>query len=94
MGDKDVNTLPDHLIGKLFGAIASPVGTAELDVNVLAFRIAEGVQTPPESPARRRGRLVNLRADATPWANTQLRKLPRARKACQRCLAASFRLTS
>jgi hypothetical protein len=50
MGDNDVNTLPDHLIGKLFGAIASPVGTAELDVNVLAFRIAEGGADPARKP--------------------------------------------
>ena len=52
MGDNGVNTLPDHLIGKLFGAIASPVGTAELDVNVLAFRIAEGGADPARKPQR------------------------------------------
>jgi len=45
MGDDDIDLRPDKLGRELRGAIASAIGIAELDLNVLAFRIAEGVQT-------------------------------------------------
>jgi hypothetical protein len=53
MGDDYIDTEPDQLFSILRGAIASPVGIAELDVDVLAFRITEGLQTAPESISER-----------------------------------------
>ena len=53
MGDDDIDAEPDEFFSELLGAIASPVGIAELDLDVLAFRIAEGMQTAPESISER-----------------------------------------
>jgi hypothetical protein len=43
MGDDDIDAEPDEFFSELLGTITSPVGIAELDLDVLAFRIAEGV---------------------------------------------------
>ena len=57
MGDDDIDTRANEFLSVLFGAIAPPVGIAKLDFDVLPFRIAEGVQTAPESIGERmRGR--------------------------------------
>ena len=53
MGDDDIDIEPDEFFSVLLGAIASRVGIAELDLDVLAFRIAEGVQSAPESISER-----------------------------------------
>ena len=53
MGDDDIDAKPDELFSILLGTIASPVGIAELDLDVLAFRVAEGVQTAPEGISER-----------------------------------------
>jgi hypothetical protein len=59
MGDYNVDAKLDEFFRELLGAIASSVGIAELNRNVLAFRIAKGVQTAPEGVGewmrRRRG---------------------------------------
>jgi hypothetical protein len=48
---------PDQLGSKLGGAVASPHGVAELERDILAFRIAKGVQTSSEGIGERiRGR--------------------------------------
>jgi hypothetical protein len=49
MSDDRVDAKLDQLSGKLCGAIASPPGIAELERDVLAFRIAKIAQTPPKS---------------------------------------------
>src|ERR1700730_9795741 len=49
MGDDDIDTRPDKCSGELLGAVNSPIRIAELDLNVPAFGVAEGVQTAPES---------------------------------------------
>jgi putative transposase len=51
-----------------------------------------GAQFARQPAIAEQSRLMSTRA--TLGAIIQLRELPRARKACQRCLAASFRLTS
>jgi len=57
MRDDDISTEPDQLFGMLLGTIAPPVGIATLDLDVFTFRVAEGVQTAPESVSERmRGR--------------------------------------
>src|SRR5437660_8766619 len=53
MGDDDIDAKPDELFSILLGTIASPIGVAELDPDVLAFRVAKGVQTAPESISER-----------------------------------------
>ena len=49
MRDDDIGTEPDQLLG----TIAPPVGIATLDLDVLTFRVAERVQTAPESISER-----------------------------------------
>ena len=58
MGDDYINAKPDELFSELLSTVASRVGVAELDLDVLALRIPEGVQTTPESIREwmRRGR--------------------------------------
>jgi hypothetical protein len=53
MGDDYIDAKLDKLVSELLGTIASRLGIAELDLDVLAFRIAEGVQTAPESISER-----------------------------------------
>jgi hypothetical protein len=53
MGDENVDLEPDEFFSELLGAIASPVGITKLNLNVPAFRIAEGVQPTPESISER-----------------------------------------
>ena len=48
MGDDDVDLEPGEVGGKLGRAVASPFGVAELDGDVLAFRIAERAEPLPE----------------------------------------------
>src|ERR1700747_2699042 len=52
MGDDDIDAKPDEFFSELLGTITSPVGVAELDLDVLAFRIAE-LQTAPERISER-----------------------------------------
>ncbi|MFZ1950814.1 MAG: hypothetical protein WA214_25550 [Pseudolabrys sp.] len=57
MRDDDIDSELDEFFSILLGAIAPPVGIAKLDLDVLTFRVAEGVQTAPESISERmRGR--------------------------------------
>jgi hypothetical protein len=53
MGDDDIDAEPDEFFSELLGTITSPVGIAELDLDVLAFRIAESMQTAPERISER-----------------------------------------
>ena len=53
MGDDDIDTEPDELFGVLLGTVALPIRVAEIDLNVLAFRIAKRVQTTPECIRKR-----------------------------------------
>ena len=69
----DIDALPDHLIGKLFGAIASSVGVAELVV-VLAFRIAKGVQTATSGNFPGCARAASGHAAAPPSATISSRR--------------------
>jgi hypothetical protein len=47
-------TIRQLVLGReLLGAIASPLGIAELDLDVLAFRTTEAVQCAPESISER-----------------------------------------
>src|SRR5258708_14639202 len=54
MGDDDIDAEPDEFFSELLGTITSPVGIAELDLDVLAFRIAESMQTAPQHITKRR----------------------------------------
>ena len=49
MGDDDIDIEPNEFFGVFLGAIAPRVGIAELDLDVLAFRIPECMQSAPES---------------------------------------------
>jgi hypothetical protein len=53
MGDDDIDAKPDELFGKLLGAIASPLCIAELNSDVLAFRIATCAQSSPKGIGKR-----------------------------------------
>ena len=53
MGDDDIDAKPDELFRILLGTIALPIGVAEIDLDVLAFRIAKRVQTTPECIRKR-----------------------------------------
>ena len=53
MGDDDIDAKPDEFFSELLGTIASPLGIAELDLDVLAIRVAKGAQTAPESIRKR-----------------------------------------
>jgi hypothetical protein len=53
MGDDYVDVESNELFSKLRGAVASPIGIAELDLDVLAFRIPECMQSAPESIGKR-----------------------------------------
>src|SRR5215212_11956285 len=48
MRNDDIGAESDKLLGVLLGTIASPVGIANLDLDVFTIRVAEGVQTTPE----------------------------------------------
>src|ERR1700722_6699513 len=64
MGDDDIDAEPDELFSILLGTIALPIGVAELDPDVLAFRVAKSVQAAPESIRERmRGRRRHQYAD-------------------------------
>jgi hypothetical protein len=82
MGDDDIDAKPDELFSILLGTIALPVGVAELDPDVLAFRVAKGVQTAPESISERmRGRSRHQYANEGQfsWLLCARRKRPRGR---------------
>jgi hypothetical protein len=51
-----INRKPDQLSGKLGGSIALPLGIAELDCDIVAFRIAKRVQAFCENIGKRIGR--------------------------------------
>ena len=69
MDDDYIDAEPDEFFSKLLGTIAPPVGIAELDLGVLAFRITEGVQTAPESISERmRGRCRHQHANEGQFA--------------------------
>src|SRR5438552_1573427 len=53
MGDDDIDAEPDEFFSELLGTIASRFGIAELDLDILAFRIAESMQTTPERISER-----------------------------------------
>ena len=87
MGDDYIDIEPDEFFGKLLSTIASRVGVAELNLDVLAFRIAEAVQTAPESIRkwmRRRGR----------HQHANIRQFPRLlrsyRKRASKCGTANY----
>jgi hypothetical protein len=42
MRDDDIDIEPDEFFGVFLGAVAPPVGIAELDLDVLTFRVAKG----------------------------------------------------
>ena len=44
MGDDDIDTDPHEFFGELLSTVASPLGIAELDLDVLALRVAKGVR--------------------------------------------------
>src|SRR5204863_690337 len=48
MRNDDIGAESDKFLGVLLGTIASPVGIANLDLDVFTIRVAEGVQTAPE----------------------------------------------
>ena len=87
MGDDDIDIKPNEFFGKLLSTVASPLGIAELDLDVLAFRIPEGRQTAPESISermRRRGR----------HQHANIRQFPRLlrsyRKRASKCGTANY----
>jgi hypothetical protein len=43
MGDDDIDAEPDEFFSELLSAIASPIGIAELNLDVLALRVAKGM---------------------------------------------------
>src|SRR5262249_40447578 len=53
MGDDYIDIKPHELFTILLGAIASPLGIAELDRDVLAFRIAESAQSSSKGIGKR-----------------------------------------
>jgi hypothetical protein len=53
MGDDYIDIKPDELFSELLGAIASPLGIAELDRYVLAFRIPKCMQSSPKGIGKR-----------------------------------------
>jgi hypothetical protein len=53
MGDDDIDADPHEFFGKLLSTVTSPVGIAELDLDVPAFRIPECMQPAPESIRKR-----------------------------------------
>jgi hypothetical protein len=53
MGDDDIDIEPNEFFGVFLGAIAPRVGIAELDLDVLTFRVTKRVQTAPESISER-----------------------------------------
>jgi hypothetical protein len=53
MGYDDIDAEPHEFFSELLGTIASPVGIAEFDLDVLALRVAEGVQAAPEGISER-----------------------------------------
>src|SRR5215469_12802593 len=84
MGDDDIDANLDELFSILLGTIALPIGVAELDPDVLAFRVAKGVQTAPESVSERlRGRSRHQHANEGQfsWLLCARRKRPRHRRA-------------
>jgi len=84
MGDDDIDAKPDELFRILLGTIALPIGVAELDPDVLAFRVAKGVQTAPESISERmRGRSRHQHADEGQFSRSLCprRKRPDSRRA-------------
>src|SRR5262249_44196511 len=105
MGDDYIDAKPDQLFSKLLGAIAAPLGIAELDLDVLAFRIAEGVQTAPESVSkwmwrRRRhqhanmGQLSGLLSARREWPHGRRAAEERDELAPFHCLPHGRRVTS
>jgi len=86
MGDDDIDAKPDELFSILLGTIASPIGVAELDPDVRAFRVAKGVQTAPESISERmRGRSRHQHADEGQFSRLlcRRRKRPRRRRTAE-----------
>ena len=83
MGDDDIDAKPDELFSILLGTIASPIGVAKLDPDVLAFRVAKGVQTAPESISERmRGRSRHQHADEGQFSRLLRRRRERPRDSC------------
>src|SRR2546423_8107399 len=83
MGDDDIDTRPDKCSGELLSAVNSPIRIAELDLNVPAFGVAEGVQTAPESISewmRRRRRHQH----SNPGRFSRLLRARRERPGCRR----------
>jgi hypothetical protein len=86
MGDDYIDAKPDQLFSKLLRPIAAPLGIAELDLDVLAFRIAEGVQAAPESISkrmRRRGRHQHANIGQFPRLLRTRCERPRSRRAAE-----------
>ena len=97
MGDDDIDTGPHEFFGELLSTVASPLGIAELDLDVLAFRVAKGVQTAPESISERmRGRCRHQHANEGQFARllSQRPERPRRRRAAEQGdeLASSHRV--
>jgi hypothetical protein len=87
MGDDDIDTRPDKCSGELLGAVNSPIRIAELDLNVPAFGVAEGVQTAPESISewmRRRRRHQHSNPGRFSRLLRACRKRPRRRHAAEK----------
>src|SRR6516225_4520145 len=96
MGDDDIDAEPDEFFSELLGTIASRVGIAELDLDILAFRIAESMQTAPERISdrvrrRRRHQHTNM------WQSSSLlcprRERPRRCAADERNELSPFQLS-
>lgn len=78
MRDDDIDSELDEFFSILLGAIAPPVGIAKLDLDVLTFRVAEGVQTAPESISERmRGRSRHQHADEGQFSQLLRRRCKR-----------------
>jgi hypothetical protein len=53
VGDDDIDTEPHEFFSEFLSTIGSPIGLAELNLDVLAIRVAEGVQAAPEDSSER-----------------------------------------
>src|SRR6266852_5754322 len=85
MRDDDIDIEPDEFFGVFLGAVAPPVGIAELDLDVLTFRVAKGVQTEPESiNERMRGRSRHQHANEGQFSRLLCQ---RCKRPCHRCAA-------
>jgi hypothetical protein len=83
MGHDDIDAEPHEFFSELLGTIASPIGIAELDLDVLAFRVAEGVQAAPESISERmRRRRRHQHANEGQFSRLLCTRCARPRRCC------------